>query len=554
MPARLTDTLNSMDEPAQSTGKPSESGIPVPVCTTPVPASPAAVRSERLALACILAFGIFHLAFSVFVGLAGDEAYYWQWSRHLDWGYYDHPPLVAYLIALGTGLFGENEFGVRFASVLLSTAVLWLVYRMTVDVAHRIRQPDDRFSPQSAGLWAMAAIAATPLFSIGGFLATPDVPMAFFWTLAVALTFCIVKDPRPRYGLLLGLAIGLGLLGKYPFGILPLGLLLAFMSTREGRRHLRTATPYLAAIVAVIVLVPHLLWLGRHGYVSVLFQLGHGLGGGPVGVMQRLGTFLQFVAGQVGVLTPILFVLFFGTLARGVTGLFRAPAGTRVLTGDSRLMIWALVVPAALTAVLFTTASFFAKSQTNWPAAAYPTLAVLVGIGLARRASTTRFQKALAYSAVGLAAVISAYAHLEAAHPLVPYGSSVFDKVQDKRGLAQWVEGLRAAAGPEGRTAPLFADNYRTASLLAFYLPDHPQTDAPFESGSGAQYALWRHPGGEATGMAWYFTRFANDPRVARLFSDYRDAGIYVERRAGVDVGHTHAYYGRLRSGYSATP
>jgi len=540
-----------MDKSALNTGKPPAPEHPAQACVAPTPALPAAMRTGRLALTFIFAFGIFHLVFSAFVGLAGDEAYYWQWSRHLDWGYYDHPPLVAYLIALGTWLFGQNEFGVRFASVLLSTAVLWLVYRITADYAQQTRQSDDRFSPQSAGLWATMAIAATPLFSIGGFLATPDVPMAFFWTLAVMLTFCIVKDPRPRYGLLLGLVLGLGLLSKYPFGILPLGLLLAFAATREGRRHLRTPAPYLAATLALLVLVPHVLWLRRHDYVSVLFQLGHGLGGGPVGVMQHLGTFAQFVAGQAGVLTPILFVLFLGTLASGVIGLFRTHAGVPAKTGNIRLLAWVLVVPAALTLVLFTAASFLAKSQTNWPAAAYPTLAALVGIVLARMVTTTRIRKAIAFSAVGFAALISAYAHLEAAHPLVPYGGSVFDKVQDKRGLAQWVEGLRLAAGPAGRTAPLFADNYRTASLLAFYLPDHPQTDAPFESGSGAQYTLWRQPGGDAVGMAWYFTRFDNDPRVAQLFSDYRDAGVYVERRVGVDVGHTHAYYGRLRAGYS---
>lgn len=512
----------------------------------PAPDSDAGARSARLAGAFIVAFGIFHLAYSAFVGLAGDEAYYWQWSRHLDWGYYDHPPLVAWLIAAGTGLFGTNEFGVRFFPVLLSTAVLWLVYRMTADYAHQTRLSPDRFSPQSAGLWAVLAIAFTPLFSIGGFLATPDVPMAFFWTLAVALTFCIVRASRPRDGVPLGLALGLGLLGKYPFGILPLGLLLAFVMTPAGRRHLRTVTPWLAAIIAVTVLLPHLLWLVRHDFVSVLFQLGHGLGGGPVGIAQRLGTFLQFLAGQAGVLTPILFVFFLGTLAGSVARLRRTAVGTDLEADDVRLLTRILVVPAALTVLLFTVASFFAKSQTNWPAAAYPTLAVLVGIGLVRRLDAARPRKLLVYSAVGLAAAISAYAHLEAAYPLVSYAGSVFDKVQDKHGLAKWVQGLRAGAAPAGQAAPLLADNYRTASLLAFYLPDHPQTDAPFESGSGAQYTLWRRPD-SAGGMAWYFTRFANDPRVTQLFSDYRDAGVYVERRAGVDVGHTHAYYGRLR-------
>jgi dolichol-phosphate mannosyltransferase len=511
------------------------------------------MQRKRLALGFILAFGVFHLVFSAFVGLSGDEAYYWQWSRHLDWGYYDHPPFVAYQIAFGTWILGQNELGVRFVTVLLSTAILWLIYRTTVMVAHDMLQREDRFSPQSAGLWAVAALAATPLFSIGGFLATPDMAMIFFWTLAVALTFCIVNDPRPRYWPLLGFTLGLGLICKYPFGILPLGLLIAFASSHEGRMRLRTPGPYLAAALAMLVLLPHMLWLAQNDYISVLFQLGHGLGGGPVGIAQRLGTFVQFVAGQIGVLTPILFVLFLTVLAKGMTQLSRVRAGTPPITAKTRLATGLLVVPAALTMGLFTLASFFAKSQTNWPAAAYTTLVVLLGIALARMANATRFRKGVAYAAVGLAAFISAYAHLEAAFPLVPYRSSVFDKVQDKRGLARWVEDLRAAAGSAGQQAALFADNYRTASLLAFYLPDHPQTDAPFESGSGAQYTLWRKASGEEVGMAWYFTRFANDPRVTQLFGDYHAAGIYVERRAGVDVGHTYAYYGRLRPGYSVS-
>jgi dolichol-phosphate mannosyltransferase len=539
-----------MDDPALRAAR-SAAGDPVAGGAISHAASVDAARSARLAIAFILVFGVFHLVFAGFVGLAGDEAYYWQWSRHLAWGYYDHPPLVAYVIALGTGLFGDSQFGVRVVPVLLSTAVLWFVYRMTVVYAVEILTSRDRFSPQAAGLWAVIAIAVTPLFSLGGFLATPDVPMAFFWTLSVALAFSIVRASRPRDALLLGLAIGLGLLSKYPFGSLPLGLLLAFAATDSGRGHLRTSAPYLAAIVAVIVLLPHLLWLEGHDFVSVLFQLGHGLGGGPVGIRQHLGTFVQFVAGQFGVLTPILFVLFFGALATGLTRLWRPGTEAHVNESGVRLMTWILVVPAALTVLLFTVASFFAKSQTNWPAAAYPTLAILVGIQMARRVGGTRGQKALVFGAVGLAATVSVYAHLEAVYPLVPYRSSVFDKVQDKRGLAHWVQELRTRAGPAGQQAHLFADNYRTASLLAFYLPDHPQTDAPFESGSGAQYALWRQADGPATGMAWYFTRFENDPRVAQLFSDYHDAGIYVEHRAGVDVGHTHAYFGRLRLNYA---
>ena len=63
-------------------------------------------------------------------GLSHDEAYYWQWSRQLDWGYYDHPPMVAYLIFAGRALLGESELAVRFWSVALGVAGLWLIASM----------------------------------------------------------------------------------------------------------------------------------------------------------------------------------------------------------------------------------------------------------------------------------------------------------------------------------------------------------------------------------------------------------------------------------------
>jgi dolichol-phosphate mannosyltransferase len=501
------------------------------------------------ALWLVLGLGGFHLVYAAFVGLAGDEAYYWQWARHLDWGYYDHPPMVAWLIALGTQLAGHNEFGVRVVTVLLSTAILWLVYCISRD--YSALAPSSGEPPAArAGLWAVAVLAAAPLFSLGGFLATPDVPFVFFWTLAVACTLRVLHDRRLHRWLLLGLAFGLGMQSKYPMVLLPLALLIAFAATVRGRTLLRSPGPYLAASVALLVLIPHLFWLARHDYAAVLFQLGHGLGGAGGATGKRLAGVAQFLAGQFGVLTPILFVLFLGALAGGVAALFRRSDRAADSGKNSELALWILVLPAALTLFLFLLASLFAKSQTNWPAAAYPTLAVLLGLQLARWTQRAGIRRGTAYAAVGLAALVSAYAHLEVLYPLVPYTSSVFDKLQDKRGLAQWVEGLRMAAGVEGRQAALLADNYRTASLFAFYLPDRPPTDAPFESGSGSQYTLWRKAddAGAATATAWYVTRFANDPRVPQLFGDARAAGVYVEQRAGVPIGTMYAWYGHLRA------
>lgn len=501
------------------------------------------VRAQRMAMWLIFGSGAFHLAYAAFVGLAGDEAYYWQWARHADWGYYDHPPMVAWLIALGTQLAGHNHFGVRVATVLMTAGILWFVYRLTVYTVRRFPLPGmERPAPALAGRWAVAILVAMPLFSVGGFLATPDVPMAFFWAWSVWLVVRAVDAPQLRTWLLLGVTLALGMLSKYSMVLLPLAFLVAFGMTPRGRTLLRTPGPYLTAVTALVILLPHLLWLAEHDFVSAFYQLGHGLAGGRRDLAQRLGTLLQFIGTQIGVVSPILFVLLLVALVRAIRWL-RGPSAE--LSAESQLVVWLLALPAALTLLVFAAASLFAKPQANWPASAYVTLSVLLGVIMVLYIRTGRYRKFAVSAAVTLAGLISTYAHLEAVYPMVPYRSSLFDKLLDKTNLAAWLHAQRTAQGAAGLQAPVLADNYRTASLLAFYLPDRPYTDAPFERGSGEQYTLWRRP--TAGSMAWYVTRFASDPRVTELFDDYQKVGDYTERRAGAVVGSTHVYYGRLR-------
>ena len=499
--------------------------------------------THRLVLWLIFGFGIAHLVYASMVGLAGDEAYYWQWSRWPAWGYYDHPPMVAALIAIGTGIAGDNEFGLRVMTVVLATAVLWLVYRMAVQYSSRVLPADGSTpAPESAGLWTVLVLVASPLFGGGNFIATPDMPMVFFWALSIQFAFSAGADPRPQRWVLLGLALGLGVLSKYSMAILPLALIIAFAATRRGRELLRTPGPYLAAAVGVLVLVPHLVWLAHHDFVSVSFQLGHGLGNSSRSTAEHLASLGNFVAGQVAVLTPGLFLLFAFSLWRGA-GLLRRRVPEVV--DDTNLTVWVMVMPAVLTFLVFGLASLVTKSQANWPSAGYVTLSIVLGTILARCVTTQRANKIIILGAVGLAALLTLYAHVEIAHPLVPYGRSAFDKLRDRSDVARWLQGLRTTYAPGD--AAVYADNYRLASLLAFYLPDHPATDAPFEAGSGAQYTLWRQTQPVARD-AWYVTTSSDDGSARRLFSDYRLIGTHVETRAGRLSDTVRAYYGRLRS------
>src|SRR3978361_1106176 len=86
-------------------------------------------RLARNTALIILALVALRLAAAAWTPLTFDEAYYWMWSKHLAGGYYDHPPMVAFVIRLGTLIAGDTELGVRLISILLALPLSWAVYR-----------------------------------------------------------------------------------------------------------------------------------------------------------------------------------------------------------------------------------------------------------------------------------------------------------------------------------------------------------------------------------------------------------------------------------------
>ncbi|MHC4251703.1 MAG: glycosyltransferase [Planctomycetota bacterium] len=518
-------------------------------------ASPGELRARARAVALVLGLGALHLVFSSVVGLASDEAYYWQWSRHLDWGYHDHPPMVAYLIAVGTRVAGVNAVGVRLATTVMWTATLWIVHKLATGRARMLRATDarDDDAPSRAGLWAAGALAATSLFAMGGLFATPDVPFVFFWTATVALGLRAMRKGTLKSWLAAGVVLGLGMISKYPMVLLPVALVAALAATREGRKALSGPGPWVAAATGAVICVPMTVWMFRGGFASVLFQLGHGLGGAAASKRAAgLKTFGEFLGGQAGIAMPVLFGVLVWVLARNVRTLVRRWRGTEAAPEGDEAELALLVFPAALTFLVFGLASLRARPQVNWPAAGYMTLFVLAGPELARLAHGTRGRKALAWTALGLAALLSAYLHVGAVWPAVPLPRALAGKAPDRTAFAEWARDVRASKGDEATRAPVLACSYQVASLLAFYLPDHPETDAPFERGSGAQYVAWRARELPVGTPAWYFTRTPGDARARELFEEPELVNTHVDRRPDTDSGVVmdtyEAYYGCLKA------
>ncbi len=420
----------------------------------------------------LLGILLLRLAFAAAVPLVPDEAYYWTWSRQLAGGYFDHPPVIAWLIAGGTALLGDTPLGVRLlpnvAGTLATAAIAW-----TADVLAGPR----------AARFALLAFAVMPVAAVGMILATPDAPLLFgiAWTLCCvthALSYPARSATATRWWIGAGLAIGVAMASKFTAVLVPVGLSLTILVVPALRPRLREPGPWLAVVVASLVMVPVLLWNASHDWIAFRFQLGHGLGSGAKeSLVQRE---LNLVGGQALLVTPILFGLLLGALVRAV----REEPRRRALAGVALFCLAFFVFSATRKNV-----------EANWPAIAWVPAVVL--LAAARPGDRSTWER----RALRLAAALSALLLAHVVRPLVALPGSR-DPVNQAHGwtdlataVAQRQASLAAATpsdmvGPS--TAPLVAANrYQDAAMLAFHLPGHPQVPSLNLGGRPNQYDLW---------------------------------------------------------------
>lgn len=480
------------------------------------------------------------LLFAAWLPLFPDESYYWEWSRHLAGGYFDHPYLVALLVRLGVWPlaalgFAPTPFAVRIGAVLAGTVASFAC----VGIARRL-------GGERAALLAAIVVSVLPLAATGLVLATPD---AALLACSATTLYCVVRaiqaTPRSRAALgwwtAAGVALGLAFSAKYTSILLPIGVLLAVLLRRELRPRLAEAGPYVACVVATIVFLPVLRWNASHEWISFLFQIEHGLGR-PRG--SGVGRVLEYVGGQIGLVSPILFALMAVAVWRAVRG-----------RDDVRALLGTV---ATLIVGFFAYSALRKRVEPNWPAPAYIPAAALVGATLwgARGARWLR-------AGWMLAAVLSGIVYLHALVPVLPLRASR-DPIARAHGwdhLAERVAVARARLQRETRgRVHVGADRYQDAASISFALARHAGAEAgvrPVDgtfayalnlSGRRNQYDLWTslptaaRPGddlvlalddspeamhGTAQALAPYFATVERGERVELK----RGAGVQTVRR-----------------------
>ncbi|HEY1630374.1 MAG TPA: glycosyltransferase family 39 protein [Rhizomicrobium sp.] len=279
-----------------------------------------------------------------------DEAQYWWWAQHPDWGYFSKPPMIAWIVWLTTAIFGQSEWAIRLAAPLLHGATALLIH----GIARRLY--DER-----TGFWSALAYATLPGISYSSGLISTDVPLLFFWAAALYAFVRAMAEPGWRWAIICGLALGLGFETKYAMAYFFLGAGIAAFVSPEARRLVLSGRGAVILALALLLLLPNILWNAAHGFPTVT-HTGHNADWNHA--RYSPGSVLAFLGGQFGVFGPVMMAGLLLALAKLVI------PGERSASRDDNpeLVLAGFSLPVLL---LITVQSFISEANANWAAVAY---------------------------------------------------------------------------------------------------------------------------------------------------------------------------------------
>lgn len=501
----------------------------------------------RLAAVGVVAYSVaLRLMYLGVTELMPQEAYYWNYAQHLDIGYLDHPPMVAWLIWIGTGLFGNTEFGVRIAAWLCWGATAFFSFGLAV-----------RLFGRSAAFVTVLLVAVLPFYFGTGLVMTPDAPLTAFWAGTLYFLERALRGGQAKAWWGAGLGLGLGLLSKYTIGLLVPAAFLFMLIDVRARAWFRRPEPYLAGLIAVLVFSPVIIWNLQNDLASFAFQSTRRVGGSFRFSLPEL------MLGIAGLLTPIGLMAAVGVLWLRERGVRRAAVAAEVQEVDRRR--WRFVGVFTLVPLsVFVVFSLFHMSRLNWtgplwlavlPAVAASLLAASSHIGGAQRWLQRAFVPTIAITLVlcglGLGYLVAGMPGLQrfSPFPAVPVAWRDFGAQ-----AASLAEEVRASTGEEPVLIGL--DLYNVASQLAFYAAG-PDAAHGISVGRGVlgqpalMYGYWYRPetvGGRPAVLFGFSQRQIENPLLPRSFDGLGEVKRRDVTRDGRVVGHFFYRIGRLKA------
>lgn len=354
--------------------------------------------------------------------LSYDEAYYWIYSNFLSWGYYDHPPMVALLIKLGS-IFGRNEFGVRIFFNLLSCLSMYFLWLMT-----------NRKKPKLFILLTMSL----PLVQSTGFLALPDTALLFFSVLFLFFVKDYINNDNAKNSLALSLIIPMLFYSKYH------GLAVVLFTTMASPSFIKRRSFWIIVLATCILYLPHIYWQYTNDFISFRFHL---FGRGEK--VFSVSNIMDYLASQIAIFGMINFFLM-GLLTK------------KIKLKDTWEKILAYNVYGFLVLLFFV--SFRNKIEANWTLTACAVSVPLIML-LVDRAHD--YKKYFYWGSVFSISIIFGL-RLMLMLPHSFYEGKKIDRLNEVKGWQKRIKSIEQ----ETKGYKLISDTYQIASKLSFYSKD----------------------------------------------------------------------------------
>ncbi|MEW4925606.1 glycosyltransferase family 39 protein [Algibacter sp. 2305UL17-15] len=239
----------------------------------------------------IIGICIINIVQAVLTPITNDEAYYWVFSKNLDLGYFDHPPMVAYIIKLSSYLFSNTLLGVRFITIVLLGFTLKIIWKLI---------PEENKEHKYSELMFILLVLAIPIFNIYGFITTPDAPFLFAAALFLLALERMSKKESFTNILILGIASALLIYSKYHGGIVI--ILAVFLKFKL----LKKWGIYISGILALLLILPHLNWQYQNDFITFDYHLFQRTSG-----EFSFKNVIHYVLSTVAILNPALIIVFF---------------------------------------------------------------------------------------------------------------------------------------------------------------------------------------------------------------------------------------------------
>jgi dolichol-phosphate mannosyltransferase len=321
-----------------------------------------ALSSNKICLAAVTYIVMLKLFYLGIPELLFEEAYYWNYAQHLAIGYLDHPLVVAWTIKIFTVLLGNNEFAVRIGAFIYWFVTAFFTFKLTSEIFNK-----------RIAYHALLLVALLPAFFSFGFFMSPDAPLTACWSASIYYIYQALIREQSKAWIYFGISLGVGMSSKYTILLLAIAIFLFMLFDKQGRKWFLRPQPYVAAVIALALFSPVIIWNIQHDWLSFTFQSTGRLENGHHFSLPR------FISNLLIILTPIGIMSVIAVISSSQSILIRCKEISMQFNDRTYwLLIWLSLFPVGIYAIL----SLVSTSKLNWTGpcwlAMIPFLALLV--------------------------------------------------------------------------------------------------------------------------------------------------------------------------------